>query len=70
MDDHASYIGAHERELRDLVDEGFELPDKGVVLIYRDRRRDRLIVQLYPNRRIAEARPGGCRILPLSEAVA
>ena len=26
MNDHASYIGEHERELRDLMDEGFGCP--------------------------------------------
>ncbi|MFP6890624.1 MAG: hypothetical protein VCF07_12900 [Nitrospinota bacterium] len=51
------------------------------MLTYRDRKRDRAVVQLYPNRATAETRaaggirlkkirPGECRILPLAEAVA
>ena len=81
MDDHASYIGAHERGLQDLLDEGFDLPAKGVVLTYRDLSRDRAVVGLYPTRALAEARAeeamrqkrarrGEWRIRPLAEAVA
>lgn len=81
MNDHASYIGIHERCLRDLMDEGFELPAEGAVLTYRDRRRDCLVTRLYPSRQAAEARAeealrtrrarrGECRVRPLREAVA
>ena len=81
MNDHASFIGAHERGLSDLMEEGIEIPDESVVLTYRDLLRDRHIVQLYPCRAAAEARAaetlrarrarrGGCLIRPLAEAVA
>ncbi len=80
MNDHVSYIGIHERCLRDLMDEGFELPADGAVLTYRDCRRDCLVTQIYPCRAAAEARAeealrsrktrrGDCRIRPLKEAV-
>ncbi|MFC1491605.1 hypothetical protein ACFLQ0_03340 [Nitrospinota bacterium] len=80
MNDHMSYIGAHERGLRDLMDEGFELPVEGAVLTYRDRIRDRFVIQIYPNRAAAEARAeealrahrtrrGECRICSLEEAI-
>lgn len=81
MNDHASYIGIHERCLRDLMDEGFDLPTDGAVLTYRDRRRDCLVTQIYPCLAAAEARAeealrsrkarrGDCRIRTLKEAVA
>ncbi len=81
MNDHVSYIGAHERGLCDLMDEGIEIPDESVVLTYRDLLRDRRVVQLYPSRAAAEARAaetlrakrarrGDCLIRPLAEAVA
>ena len=65
MNDHASYIGIHERCLRDLMDEGFDLPTDGAILTYRDRRRDCLVTQIYPFRAAAEARRGGA---PLAES--
>ncbi len=81
MNDHASYIGIHERCLHDLMDEGFELPSDGAILTYLDRKRDRLVTQIYPCRSAAEARAeealrsrkarrGECRICSLKEAIA
>ncbi len=56
MNVHASYIGVHERSLRELMDEGFDLPAQGAVLTYRDRKRDRRVTLLLPSRAVAEAR--------------
>ncbi len=81
MNDHVSYIGIHERCLRDLMDEGFDLPTDGAILTYRDRRRDCLVTQIYPCRAAAEARAeealrsrkarrGECLVRTLKEAVA
>lgn len=81
MREHASYIGGHERGWCDMLEEGLELPEGGVVLSYFDRLRDRQVTQIYPDRSSAEARALGvqrarkirrvdCHILPLAEAVA
>ncbi len=81
MNDQASYIGAHERSLRELLDEGFSLPAEAAVLTYHDLRRDRPVTVLLPSRAAAEARAagalrrrdarrGGVRILSLEEAIA
>ena len=79
MNEHASYIGDHERCLQELLEEGFPLPAEAALLAYRDLKRDREVTLLFPSRRAAEARarriPGGkaatrIRVLPLAEAVA
>ena len=70
-----------KRCLRDLMDEGFELPTDCAILTYRDRRRDCLVTQIYPCRAAAEARAeealrsrkarrGECHVRTLKEAVA
>jgi len=72
--DEASYISAHERGPRELVEEGFGLPAGGVMLTYLDRRRGRSVTRLFPSRPAAEAwaRESGeeAAILPLGEALA
>ncbi len=79
MNEHASYIGDHERCLQELLEEGFPLPAETAVLAFRDPKRDREITLLFPSRGAAEARarrtPGGktasrIRVLTLEEAVA
>lgn len=69
----ASYISAHERSPRELVEEGFGLPAEGVLLTYLDRRRGRSVARLFPSRPAAEAWARGsgeeAAILPLGEAL-
>ena len=79
MNEHASYIGDHERCLQELIEEGFPLPAEAAVLAFRDPRRDREVTLLFPSRGAAEGRarraPGGktasrVRVYTLEEAVA
>ncbi|MBT3350273.1 MAG: hypothetical protein HOC91_07935 [Nitrospinaceae bacterium] len=81
MREHISYIGSHERGLHDMLEEGIDLPEGGVVLSYFDRLRDRQVTQVYPDRPSAKARAFevqrarktrrvDCQILSLVEAIA
>ena len=56
MNETASFIGTHERTLSDLVDEGFGVPEKAALLVYRDRSRERRVSLIFPNMASARAR--------------
>lgn len=56
MNEIASYIGTHERTLTELIDEGFGIPEQGVLLIYRDHSRERSVSLIFPNAASARAR--------------
>ncbi len=56
MIEAASFIGTHDRAPADLVDEGFGVPEEAVLLIYRDRTRERSVRLLFPNAESARAR--------------
>ena len=72
--EEASYLSAHERGPRELVEEGLGLPEEGVLLTYLDRGRERRVRLLFPSRPAAEAwaasRGEEVAILPLGEALA
>ena len=81
MDDHTSFIGAHERSPREMAEEGVSLPAEAAVLTFRDRRRDRRVILILPSRAAAEAwaaealrrrlaRKDDVKIRPLEAAVA
>ncbi len=80
MNEAVSFIGTHERTLADLVDEGFGVPEGGVLLVYRDLNRERCVRLLFPNVESARARADALirakrarrrdvRVLPLAEAL-
>ena len=56
MNEAVSFIGTHERALSDLVDEGFGVPEKAALLVYRDRSRERRVSLIFPNMESARAR--------------
>ena len=81
MNEAVSFIGAHERTLSDLVDEGFGVPEEAALLVYRDRSRERSVSLIFPNAESARARADALVrekrarrrdlvLLPLAEALA
>lgn len=56
MNETASFIGTHERGLSDLLEEGFGVPEKAALLVYRDRSRERRVSLIFPNMESARAR--------------
>ena len=81
MNEAVSFIGTHERTLSDLVDEGFGVPEEAVLLVYRDRTRERSVRLIFPTAKSARARADaliGMRrarrrdvsVTPLAEALA
>ena len=81
MNEAVSFIGTHERTLADLVDEGFGVPEDAVLLIYRDRARERSVRLIFPTVESARARADALirmrrarrrdvSVTPLAEALA
>ncbi|MDE0341031.1 MAG: hypothetical protein OXI82_02735 [Nitrospinae bacterium] len=81
MNEAVSFIGTHERTLSDLVDEGFGVPEDAVLLIYRDRNRERSMRLIFPTVESARARADALvrmrrarrrdvSVTPLAEALA
>ena len=81
MNEAVSFIGTHERTLSDLVDEGFGVPEDAVLLIYRDRTRERSVRLIFPTVESARARADALirmrrarrrdvSVTPLAEALA
>ena len=81
MNESVSFIGTHERTLSDLVDEGFGVPEDAVLLIYRDRTRERSVRLIFPTVesararadtlvRMRRARRRDVSVTPLAEALA
>ncbi len=79
MNEAASYVGAHERTLAEMVDEGLDVPREGAVLLYRDRERG--VRLIFPSAESARARADALvragrtrrrdvRVVSLAEALA
>ena len=56
VEEAVSFIGAHERALADMAEEGLGVPAEGALLLYRDRTRERRVRLLFPDSGSARAR--------------